>query len=425
MTDDPLAAPLASLARVPVPVTWDDVERRLREPAPLPRPETRRRVVAAAVGVALAAACAFVLWPRPEHRSVTTEPATPPTTGATATPTTAPATRSERTFPVTALAGEHYLVWAGEAGVNDTSVRADGFSVDLGTGAVSPIPPAPIDPRSGAAGVWTGSELIVCCGTGEADGFPADTRSAAAWDPEAGEWRRLAAPPEGIARSYPAAVWTGEAMVVVAPGAAAASYDPASDTWAAIPAPPLNGRLPEAVWTGSEVVVWDSVYGPGRVPRDGAVADRGWRWAPGAPAWTPLPDLPPGARTALGSVGWTGTELVVWGESNAEEGVGVGARWRPGDGEWRPVSRSPQGPVDPYDGTAGSQAVVSDPAGGRVLVRALDPGDAGPAPLYAYDPGRDRWSDTGVAVPGYHPRLDVAGDRLLVPDEAAPIAARL
>ena len=45
--------------------------------------------------------------------------------------------------------------------VGDVSQRADGFAVDLATGAVRPIPAAPIDPRAGATGVWTGSELIV------------------------------------------------------------------------------------------------------------------------------------------------------------------------------------------------------------------------------------------------------------------------
>lgn len=79
--------------------------------------------------------------------------------------------------------------------MNDVSQRADGFAVDLGTGAVSAIPVAPIDPRSGATGIWTGTELIVCCGTGQADGFTPDTRSAAAWNPATAEWRTLARPP--------------------------------------------------------------------------------------------------------------------------------------------------------------------------------------------------------------------------------------
>jgi hypothetical protein len=425
MTDDPLGPSLTALAQVPVPLTWDDVERRLRTPTPSPPHGPRRRrllVAAALVAVAAVALGAFLLWPRPEPGSVTTI-SEPPADGSTTT--TSPATRTSRTNPVTAVAGDQYLVWAGEAGAPDISARADGFAVDLASGSVSPIPVAPIDPRSGAAGVWTGTELIVCCGIGRADGFPFDTRSAAAWDPATGEWRVLPPPPEGIARGYPAAVWTGEVMVVATEGAAA-TYDPGAGAWAEIPAPPLpDGGLPEAVWTGDEMVVWNPVYGSGRVPPDGAVADQGWRWALGDPAWTPLPDLPEGARTQLGSMGWTGTEVVVWGESTAEDGMGVGARWRPGDDGWRPLAPSPQGQVDHYDGTPGSQAVVSDPDRGRVLVVGLDPAHGGLSPVYAYDPATDRWAETGAAVPGFHPHLDSAGDRLLAPDEAAPVAGRV
>ena len=163
-------------------------------------------------------------------------------------------------------------------------------------------------------------------------------------------------------------------MVVMANGAAVATYDPATDTWAEGPTPPTIDRLPEAVWTGSEVILWDPKYGSGRLPPDDAIADRGWRWTPGSGNWQPLPDLPPGSRTHLGSIGWTGSEVVVWGESTGAAGTGVGARWRPGDNRWTPVTASPQGRVDPFDGTAGSQSVVSDPEHDRVLIRALQGG---------------------------------------------------
>ena len=337
------------------------------------------------------------------------------------TPTTAPATRTLRTFPVVAVAGEEYLVWAGEAGENDISQRADGFAVNLSSGAVRAIPVAPIDPRSGATGVWTGEELIVCCGTG-----PADTRSAAAWDPGTSQWRELARPPESIARFHVAAVWTGDIMVVVAPGPAVASYDPAADRWIEHPAPPRLDRSPEAVWTGSEVVVWDSTYGsgirgPGLAPE---VADRGWRWAPGDPEWRPLPELPENARTRMGSMVWTGRELVVWGQSTSDDAIGAGARWRPGDAGWRPISPSPQGPVDdPYNGTPGSQALAATD-GGRVLVRGIEGGRLA-AGTYLYDPEADTWTNIAIALDGYHPSITVAGDQILVPDEARPIAGTL
>jgi len=441
MSGDVLDEAVEALAEVPVPVRWSDVEDRLDRldwldrldrpgwldghadgPRPSPRPGRRRLLVVAAGAMVAGLVTAVVLagtgdTPGP----VTTGPGPAPTTsGDSTTTTTAPATRTSRTFPVTVVAGDEYLVWGGEAGAGDVSQRGDGFAVDLVTGAVRPIPAAPIDPRSGATGVWTGTELIVCCGAGQADGFGADTRSAAAWDPATGEWRTLARPPAGVARSFPAAVWTGEVMVVVATGPAVAVYEPAADRWTEVAAPPAVDRRPQAVWTGDEVILWDARFGSGRVPPDDAVADRGWRWAPGRDSWAPLPDLPAGSRTSLGSLGWTGTEIVVWGDATGAPGLGVGATWRPDDDGWRPIGPSPQEVVDPYEGTAGSQTVVADPEGRRVLVRALDDGVAVP-PLLVYDVATDTWTVSELEVPGYHPHLTVAAGRLLVPDSAAPV----
>lgn len=485
MTDDPLTRAVARLDEIASPLTWDEVDARVAEAgtadadapaaasarvdapaaggtkgsgrdqdgeAGVPgRPADDRPVAGGASGAArgrrrmavLGAAVAavglavvgLVAWPDASTDRDRTRTGPTPTDSPAATPrpeagttapgqepvTTAPATRTLRTFPVTAFTGTEYLVWGGEAGANDVSQRADGFAVDVGTGAVRAIPVAPIDPRSAATGVWTGTELIVCCGTGQADGYPGDTRSAAAWNPTTGRWREIARPPAPVARSFPASVWTGELMVVLATGPAVATYDPATDRWTEVAAPPEVARLPVAAWTGDEVILWNPSYGSGVVPPDGAVADRGWRWSPGGDAWEPLPELPNGARTQLGSMAWSGDEVVVWGASTDVDGLGVGARWRPGDDGWRPVTPSPQGPVETYNGTYGSQALVPDHRG-RIIVRALDGDDVDAStPVFAYDPGSDTWTPTDLVIDGFHPTFDVAAGTIVVPDEAAPI----
>jgi hypothetical protein len=447
MSGDVLNVAVEALERVPVPVRWSDVEDRLDRADRAGRPgwldaddaddlgsttwarsrSRHRRLLVVAAGVVTAGlvAAVVVVGTGDDPGPVSTGPGPTTSTSSDSTTTTAPATRTSRTFPVTAVAGDEYLVWGGEAGENDVSARADGFAVDLAGGAVRPIPAAPIDPRTGATGVWTGSELIVCCGVGQQDGFAADTRSAAAWDPGTGQWRTLARPPAGVARSFPASVWTGEVMVVMATGPAVAVYDPAADRWTEVATPPAIDRHPGAVWTGDEVILWDARIwaGPLPAPAGGEGADRGWRWAPGRDSWTPLPALPTGSRTQLGSLAWTGTEAVVWGDSMDAPGLGVGATWRPGDDRWRPIGPSPQAAFDAYEGTAGSQTVVVDPDRRRILVRALETDGVEVPPLLVYDVATETWTVSDLAVPGYHPPLTVAGGRLLVPDSAAPVVA--
>jgi hypothetical protein len=389
-------------------------------------PRLRRRAAGLLAAAVVAAALVLALVDDADRRTdVQSEPppSAPPSDGGTSSTgsdTTVAATSTHRLFPVTAFTGREYLVWSGEAG-SEEAVRADGFAVDVETGAVRAIPPAPIVARSGATGVWTGTSLIVCCGTGTADGYGPDTRSAAAWDPATGAWETLATPPASVARSYPTSVWTGELMVVMATGPAVATYHPATDTWAEVVAPPRLDRTPTAIWTGEEVVLWDSRYGPGIVaPPTPDVADEGWRWAPGRDEWLPLPPLPEGSRTRLGGMAWTGQEVVVWGQAAADETQGAGARWRPGDDEWRPISASPRGPVaDPYNGTPGSQALA--PTGdGSVAIRDID-ADL----LYLYDPDTDRWTETRLALEGWNPLFGVYDGRVLVPDEADPILGGL
>ena len=433
---DRLIDAFGALARVDVPLSWEDVTQRdgdaldhsVIDLSDIVGGEVRssRRRLTAVAAVAAALVVAFVIVAvraerKPDHTGGSVPSSVPPTTQSP--PTTQAATSSFRVSPVTAWTGDLYLVWSGEAGQNENSARADGWAYDPVTGVTTDIPIAPIAPRTEAVGVWTGEELIVCCGAGVVGEGPAyDTGTAAAYRPGTDTWRRLADPPDVADRSFAAAVWTGDQMIVTfgsSAGSLVLSYAPATDTWRKLAAPPASlGRLPEAVWTGREVIVWTRAdYAP-------STADRGFRYDPSSDTWAAVPDPPAGSVTNWGSIAWTGDEVVVYGSSAADESRVAGARWRPGATTWRALSDPGLGPVNWYDGTPGSQALSWDDTTQRLIVWPVNGGERS-EPLLSYDPTTDTWQRLGDQQLGFNPHLDISRGVVLRPDRAHPVVARL
>lgn len=109
-----------------------------------------------------------------------------------------------------------------------------------------------------------------------------------------------------------------------------ARYDPGSDSW--VPTSNTGAPSPRqehtAVWTGSEIVIW------GESNRS-ALAN-GARYDPRSDSWTPTSSLgAPSARAAHTAV-WTGAEVIVWGGSFD----GSGGRYDPADDSWQATSTS-------------------------------------------------------------------------------------
>ena len=158
---------------------------------------------------------------------------------------------------------------------------------------------------------------------------------------------------------------TIEPYVALAPGASAV-----------LPPAPISARTgPAAVWTGREMVVWggtELIGGAEHPAADGAAFD------PTSGRWRLLASSPLSARSSAAVV-WTGTEMVVWGGSNAGEFLGDGAAYDPADDSWRPIAPGPLAPaMMPAVVWTGSEMVI---VGGLNL-----DGQAA-----AYDPAADAW----------------------------------
>jgi len=186
----------------------------------------------------------------------------------------------------------------------------------------------PAAPAGGGLVVWTGKEMIGwgggCCGDASSDG--------AAYDPATNTWRTLAAAPLPGSQD-PIGAWTGKEMVVVVGGGQAAVYDPAGDSWRSIASLPQSGVLvggASAVWDGKEVIV-------------GGTSAAHHRRTTGAFAYDPSSDtwrrLPPAQAGRSGAVAvWAGSRMLLWGGSAAGSG---GDAYIPASNQWASMPAAP------------------------------------------------------------------------------------
>ena len=116
-------------------------------------------------------------------------------------------------------------------------------------------------------------------------------------------------------------VWTGTHLIVwggiskdYSPLGDGASYSPATDTWSTISsveAPSARERH-SVVWTGSEMIVWGGYNSSGDEISSGAL------YNPSTDTWRPMSTgaNAPGAGGDVGAV-WTGSEMILWNGSTS------------------------------------------------------------------------------------------------------------
>jgi hypothetical protein len=203
--------------------------------------------------------------------------------------------------------GNELIYWGGDTGYGGTH-HADGAAYDPLSGAWRELSPAPISGRSSAGAVWTGQEVVIWGGWADEP-----VGDGAAYSPAENTWRKLADSPLG-SRDPIATVWTGAEMIVWGStsrpegSADGAAYDPVADRWRSIAQAPLTLNLASAVWTGTEMIVYGALLDNNNAS-DSEYA-QGIAYDPSTDAWRILPSFPlsPQASSAV----WTGTEMIVW-----------------------------------------------------------------------------------------------------------------
>jgi len=246
--------------------------------------------------------------------------------------------------------------------------------------------------------VWTGKEMLVF--------GPADFQ---AFNPAANHWRRLpmnAAPPGGIV------VWTGREMIGWGGGCCGdassegAAYNPVTNTRRKLARSPLAPeQRPIGAWTGRELVLFVSGIKPTTTKPWPAQLARAAAYNPATDTWRRIAPLP-AVRTDANAV-WDGREVLVVGGTGAPRArtgerspAAVGFAYNPVTNRWRRLPRMDAG-------RAGAAAVWT---GKRLLIWGGTTSTSSGVKLMtpnqglAYDPMANRWSPLPRApLPG---RLD-------------------
>jgi hypothetical protein len=302
--------------------------------------------------------------------------------------------------------GDRLFVWGGER--DRKSARTDaGKIIDL-EGRATPVSPAPLIAREEQVAVWTGTEVIICCGQ-----VPGGAQNAAAYNPTSDTWRTIAPPPVPDV-ALAGAIWTGREVIVVggirSGGAeavrSAMAYDPARDKWrrlADVPGPPLE-RQPNVMWTNGRLYAMKSnQYGE---YNDGSV----WTYEPEVDRWGVLTALGVRTPSAAASDRW----LFAFGLSPVDgQDVAPRAYLLNLDSGHAETVQVPLPRVIYGEGYPGSYRVAW--TGDRFVVWTgnLLEGSAQQATL-AFDPLLKRWSRLpGMITAAHHPQLEMVGGELV------------
>jgi len=192
------------------------------------------------------------------------------------------------------------------------------------------LPTAPIESRTSAVGLWTGTQMVIWGGASGRDGevLHAD---GATYDPSTRTWSNL--PPGPLsARAQAASVWTGKSVFIwggnVGPDVTVATdgalYTPADRSWTRVPPAPVTdyGEV-RAFWTGTVVVLLSTPAWAGK----GADRVNAQSYDPASELWTKLPDLRlPAGHAADGVVDvGAGGRIYLWSMWSLNTPTGPGS----------------------------------------------------------------------------------------------------
>jgi N-acetylneuraminic acid mutarotase len=233
-----------------------------------------------------------------------------PTTNTwTATSTTnAPSSRSGHTAVWT---GTEMIIWGGG------SATGSRYNPTTNTWTAPSTTNAPT--VSFHTAIWTGTEMIVWGGYNGASYI----NTGARYNPTTNTWTATSTTNAPFSSAGHTAVWTGTEMIIWGGGTnTGARYNPTTNTWIATSTTnaPSSRSGHTAVWTGTEMIVWGGDFQP-----NSRIFDDGARYDPIKNTWIETSSIGAPSPRAGHTAVWTGTEMIIW-----DGGSSTGARLVPG-----------------------------------------------------------------------------------------------
>jgi N-acetylneuraminic acid mutarotase len=232
--------------------------------------------------------------------------------------------------------------------------------------------------------VWTGNEMIVW------GGQPA-TNTGARYNPATNTWTAITLNGAPSPRWANAGVWSGTEFIVwggfngTSTFNNGARYSPSTNSWSPIAltsAPSGRWHFP-SVWSGSELILWGGIV---NTSWPFVSTNTGGRYNPATNTWTSTTtQSAPSARDLQQAV-WTGSQMIVWGGTMDPDGVNTntgGMYWADaGGGGPPPLPTLGSLQLNPTNVIGGqtSQATLTlsgpAPAGGAVVILSSSNGAA-------------------------------------------------
>lgn len=231
--------------------------------------------------------------------------------------------------------GREMIVWGGQGYESDSyrlGALNSGGRYDLATDTWRPVDASSAPAaRTGHSTVWTGSEMLIFGGTTNVydSSGRAMVNTGARYQPQTDSWSSMASSQAPSRRQSHAAVWTGTEMIVwggTGPTnlalATGARYNPILNAWSAMTDAPVATSTMAAVWADGAMLTFTGTTAVGR------------RYDPTSDRWEVIAAGGPRYSQGVPNAVWTGNEMLVWGGT----GLVVGARYNPSRDAWSPMS---------------------------------------------------------------------------------------